>query len=102
MTQQQQQQQDEEPPSKKSKIYPTHFPANLAPSTHATFREFLTNQVKESLGEEEKTLIDFLYNHILKGKATSELLAELQMVLEEESNGFLEAVWAKVNELSNI
>jgi hypothetical protein len=51
------------------------------------------------MGEEEATLIDFLYTHILQGKATSELLQELQVVLEEEADGFLKAVWSKVQEL---
>lgn len=51
------------------------------------------------MGEEEATLIDFLYNHILRGKATSELLQELQDLVEEEADGFLKAVWTKVQEI---
>jgi len=51
------------------------------------------------MGEEEATLIDFLYSHILEGKATSELLQELQVVLEEEADSFLKAVWVKVQEV---
>jgi hypothetical protein len=105
MTQPQQQQQEEgEPANKRAKSspYPDNFPATLAPSTHGLLRDFLTNQVKESLGEEEATLIDFLYNHILQGKSTSELLQELQVVLEEESEGFLQLVWAKVDELVKV
>ena len=105
MTQQQQDGEGgDEPPNKKAKSssYPENFPSTLAPSTHGPLREFLTNQVKESLGEEEKTLIDFLYNHILQGKATSQLLQELQVVLEEESEGFLQLVWAKVDELAKV
>jgi hypothetical protein len=105
MTQQQQQQEEGgEPPNKRSKSssYPENFPPTLAPSTHGPLREFLTNQVKESLGEEETTLIDFLYNHILQGRATSQLLQELQVVLEEESDGFLQLVWAKVDELAKV
>ncbi|KAL3925813.1 MAG: hypothetical protein SGILL_000161 [Bacillariaceae sp.] len=91
----------DEPPSKKAKTYPTNFPA-LSPATHGALSEFLTNKVKESLGEEEKSLVDFLYSHILQGKATSELLQELKMVLEEESESFLQTVWAKVTELEAI
>jgi hypothetical protein len=102
MTQQATTTSDQGPATKKSKTYPTNFPATLAPSTHAILRDFLTNQVRESLGEEETTLIDFLYNHILQGKPTSELLQELQVVLEEESEGFLQAVWAKIDELAKV
>jgi hypothetical protein len=106
MTQQQQEEDGGdtgEPTAKRSRpSYPTNFPATLAPSTHAALRDFLRNQVIESLGEEEATLIDFLYKHILQGKATSELLQELQVVLEEESESFLEAVWAKVDELAKV
>ena len=106
MTQQQQQQQtsnNDEPSAKKQKTsnesYPSHFPSTLPQASHSLLRQFLANQVKESMGEEEATLIDFLYTHILQGKATSELLQELQAVLEEEADGFLKAVWAKVQEI---
>jgi hypothetical protein len=93
--------EQEAPPSKKTKtdeMYPTNFPP-LPPSTHLMLREFLSQKIKEYLGEEEATLIDFLHAHILQGKATSELLKELQMVLEEESATFLEQLWVKVREL---
>ena len=103
MTQQQQQQQagtaaTDEPSNKKLKMddYPLNFPPNLPESCHATLRQFLANEVKNSLGEEEATLIDFLYKHILQGKATAELLQELKVVLEEEADAFLKAVWSKV------
>lgn len=105
MTQQQQQAgaSGREPASKKAKTsaseYPSHFPSTLPPSSHPVLRQFLANQVKESMGEEEATLIDFLYTHILQGKATSELLQELEVVLEEEADAFLKAVWAKVREI---
>jgi hypothetical protein len=104
MTKQKQQEattEPEEPVTKKTKNYPTNFPSNLPPSSHVMLRDFLTARVKESLGEEEMTLIDFLYNHILQGKPTSELLQELQMVLEEESDGFLKELWAKLDELTS-
>ena len=101
-----QQQPEDEPISKKiktedssSSTYPSHFPSTLPQSSHAMLRQFLANQVQESMGVEEATLIDFIYSHILQGKATSELLQELQVVLEEEADGFLKAVWAKVQEI---
>ena len=101
-----QQQPEDEPTSKKiktedssSSTYPSHFPSTLPQSSHAMLRQFLANQVQESMGVEEATLIDFIYSHILQGKATSELLQELQVVLEEEADGFLKAVWAKVQEI---
>jgi len=101
MTQQQQQAESaDEPSNKKLKLdYPLNFPPNLPVSCHATLRQFLANEVKNSLGEEEATLIDFLHKHILQGKATAELLQELKVVLEEEADAFLKAVWSKVKEL---
>jgi len=104
MTQQQQQQgqpaAEEEPSAKRAKTvaHPSNFPS-LPPSTHTTLREFLSKQIQEYLGEEEKTLIDFLHSHIIQGKPTKDLLSELQMVLEEEAPAFLEALWEKVYEL---
>lgn len=91
-----------DPPSKKQKTgvkYPTNFPPTLPQSTHAPLKQFLTKKVEESLGEADNTLIDFLYGHILGGKETSQLLEEIQVVLEEEAYEFLDAVWAKVHEL---
>jgi hypothetical protein len=103
MTKQQTASTSDAPASKKARTtteqYPSHFPAALPPASHPVIRQFLANQVKESMGEEEATLIDFLYTHILQGKATSELLQELQVVLEEEADGFLKAVWTKVQEI---
>mmetsp|Transcript_12576 Transcript_12576/g.30432 ORF Transcript_12576/g.30432 Transcript_12576/m.30432 type:complete len:494 (-) Transcript_12576:77-1558(-) len=93
------------PASKKQKTggpaqsHPTNFPPTLPQSTHEPLKQFLTKQVEESLGEADNTLIDFLYGHILGGKETSQLLEELQVVLEEEATAFLDAVWAKVHEL---
>mmetsp|Transcript_2724 Transcript_2724/g.7468 ORF Transcript_2724/g.7468 Transcript_2724/m.7468 type:complete len:409 (-) Transcript_2724:206-1432(-) len=96
---------DDEPDAKKARTttggYPSHFPSSLPPASHPVLRRFLANQVKESMGEEEATLIDFLHGHILQGKATSELLQELRVVLEEEADGFLKAVWSKVQELQH-
>ena len=103
MTQQHQQQQqpDKEPAAKKLKTEP-HYPATFPPlpaSTHIVLREFLSKQIQEYLGEEEATLIDFLHSHILQGKATSELLEEVKLVLEEESPAFMEALWKQIEEL---
>jgi len=94
-------QQSDEPAAKRIKKeegHPANFPP-LPPSTYPQLREYLSKQVVESLGEEEPTLIDFLYNHIIQSKAASELLQELQMVLEEEAPAFLEALWTKIGEL---
>jgi hypothetical protein len=98
-----QQQQSDGPASKKAKTgdYPAIFPP-ISPSTYTQLRDYLRQQVREVLGEEEATLIDFLYNHIIQGKATSELLQELQMVLEEEANNFLKSLWNKVYELQQL
>jgi hypothetical protein len=114
MTQQQAQQSQEEegeqPAAKKLKTssttsatassspYPSSFPP-LPASTHTILREFLSKQIQEYLGEEEATLIDFLHAHILNGKATSELVDEVKLVLEEESPAFMEALWKRIAEL---
>lgn len=101
MTQQQQGEESTgEPTTKKAKTTEelTNFPS-LPDSTHTELREFLQTQIKEYVGEEDTTLIDFLQNHIVGGKAVSDLLSELQMVLEEEANVFLQQLWTKVEEL---
>lgn len=103
MTSQEQAQDQEqnEPPSKRPKEdHPLNFPP-LPPTTHAPLREFLAAQVQEALGEQEAELIHFLHSHIIGGKATAEMLQELQMVLEEEATAFLQAVWDKVREFEN-
>lgn len=112
MTQQQPEGTDgEEPVSKRTRAsdaaaaatggrHPARFPPSLPPSAHGALRTFLTAQVRESLGEEETTLIDFVYTHVLGGGATSDLLQELQVVLEDEADGFLDTVWAKVDDLT--
>jgi hypothetical protein len=93
---------EEEPSAKRSKLsnqqHPLTFPP-LPPSTHAILRDFLTQQIVQYLGEEEKTLIDFLHTHILNGKDTAGLVKELQMVLEEETPAFVETLWTKIYEL---
>lgn len=97
---QQQQAAPEEPSAKRAKTggHPTDFPP-LPPSIYPQLREYLSQQVRESLGEEDNTLIEFLYNHIVQAKAAADLLQELKIVLEEEANSFLEALWQKVFEL---
>jgi hypothetical protein len=96
----QQQPATEEPAAKrvKNEGHPTNFPP-LPSSVYPQLREYLSQQVRESLGEEDTTLIDFLYSHIVHTKAAADLLQELQIVLEEEANGFLETLWKKVYEL---
>lgn len=91
------------PASKRAKTddepnHPANFPP-LPPSTHAPLKEFVAQKVQEALGEEEAELIQFVHSHVVGGKATAELLQELQMVLEEEAGPFLQAVWQKVGEL---
>lgn len=94
---------EDAPANKKSKTtadnYPSHFPSALPASSLTVLRQFVATQVRESLGIEDATLIEFIYTHIIQGKATSELLQELRVVLEEEADGFLDAVWTKVKEI---
>jgi hypothetical protein len=77
-----------EPPAKKQKT--------LDP---ATLRDFVAHQIKSLMGEEEATLIDFIVKHVTEEKPMVGLIEELQPVLEEDTNKFVEALQAKMKEL---
>lgn len=92
----------EEPPSKKAKVDSSvAFPSIMAPESRDNLRSYISQQIKQYLGEEEATLIDFIYNHVIEMKTGQELLPELIDVLgEDEGNDFFNKLWGKVQELS--
>jgi inosine/xanthosine triphosphate pyrophosphatase family protein len=83
----QQQQSDDGPPqAKRIKIDPT------------VLRDFVAQQIKQLLGEEEATLIDFILNHVSADKPLAALQEELKPVLEEDTGLFLDALKAKLQD----
>ena len=74
------------------------FPA-LPEETTAILRTFMANQIKQYMGEEEATLIDFLYQQVVARATVAKLLQELQPVLEEDAPVFAQELWNKVHEL---
>jgi len=97
-----------EPPTKRAKtdsVPPPPMEATatfpmLPPDSHADLRTYITSQIKQYMGEEEATLIEFLCKHVLTpGTTVSKLLEELQPVLDEDANVFAQELWTKVHEL---
>lgn len=113
MTQQQQQQQIEEPQPKRVKTdsdinvpentSPTfvNFPPIVDPSSIEQLRTFIAKEIKQLLGEEEATLIEFIHQHIVQQKSVQSLLPDLEQVLEEDAAQFLDALQRKSMELSS-
>ena len=87
-----------EPPSKRFKPDDS-FPFIPVPS-HATLRDFIASQIRNFLGEEEATLIDFIFHHVTSQKTVEGLLPELKDVLDEDANACLQAVFEKSHELA--
>lgn len=87
-----------EPAAKKPKL--AGFAA-LPAAQHAPLRTWIAAAIVEYLGEEEATLIDFIVRHVVERKAPDHLLPELKEVLEEDADGFLDKLVAKVAELSS-
>ena len=102
MTQQQQQAAaSEEPLSKHPKLsLEQPFPA-VSDANAADLRTFMAASIQEYLGQEEATLIDFIYQHVLAQKTPEQLVPDLKQVLDEDADAFLEALFLnKVHELS--
>lgn len=97
---------DDEPLAKKPKL--------SVPIDETKLRAHVAQQITHYMGVEEATLIDFCVKHVLAltsqedqtTRATQEvatwegLTSELQQVLEEDTNAFVEALQRKVKELS--
>lgn len=78
----------------------SHFPL-LKDHQTPGIRKFVKEQIVEYLGEEEATLIDFVMNYLKKGEEDRQiqgLLEEMVMVLEEDSEPFVLALFRKVVE----
>lgn len=90
----------DEPPTKRAKLtHETAVDTNfviLPESLHGTLRAFIASQIKELLGEEEATLIDFIFKHVVEGKSYAALQEELAVVLEEDAPAFVETLKQKV------
>ena len=81
------------------------FPAlPSTPAVQEPLRAFLASQIKQYMGEEEATLMDFLYKQVTRSPATTvaKLLEELQPVLEEDAPVFAQELWNKVHELLSL
>mmetsp|Transcript_13567 Transcript_13567/g.20027 ORF Transcript_13567/g.20027 Transcript_13567/m.20027 type:complete len:409 (+) Transcript_13567:47-1273(+) len=81
----------EEPPQKKIK---------LGDDLIKVLRPFIAQQIAHYMGEEEETLIDFILKHVMEEKPIHpDLVTELQPVLEEDTNSFLQALETKLKQL---
>lgn len=88
----------QQPPDSEAQ-YRGPFPAIPSPKQDR-LREFIGRQIEKYLGEREETLVEFVFKHVMEGKTGEGLLPELRDVLEEDSEGFLAALWEEVKELS--
>ena len=59
-------------------------------------RVWVTDKIIEYLGEEETTMIDFVLHQVTKRCAPQDMLEELTMVLDEDAEGFVVALWQKL------
>jgi PWI domain len=87
----------DEPPAKKVKLDVSNpllsFPS-IPPQQTSALRQFISDRIKHYLGEEEASLIDFVYNHVVQGnKTVSALIPELTDVLDEDATPFLESIY---------
>ncbi|CAB9531546.1 expressed unknown protein [Seminavis robusta] len=94
------------PPAKRARVAelpsmePTATFPELPAAAHDTLRAFVSSQIKQYMGEEEATLIDFLLKLVLDPQTTvAKLMEELQPVLEEDAPVFAQELWKKVHEL---
>ena len=98
-----------EPPTKRPRTSDAAEPApvmestasfpSLPPSVHDILRAFVASQIKHYMGEEEATLVDFLFKLVITQTTVAKLMDELQPVLEEDAPVFAQELWAKVHEL---
>jgi RNA-binding protein 25 len=56
-------------------------------------RPWVIKKIMEYLGEEEKTLVDFILSKIAGHKPPTEILDQLSLVLDEEAEGFVIKLW---------
>jgi len=89
----------EEPPAKRVKLDTSQAFPTLPATKRDELRQFISQSIQHYVGEPEQTLIDFCLQHVLDQKSGQELLPELEEVLEEDANSFLQGLWDKVQEL---
>jgi len=58
-----------------------------------SLRRWVSNKIIEYLGEEEKTMIDFVLDQISKRCTSTKMLEEMGMVLDEDAEGFVRELW---------
>lgn len=95
--QEEEEEEQDEPPTKRMK--PDDWqsqPLLVPPAAMPAFRDFIAAQIQHLLGEAEASLVDFL----CQGKSVTQILPELQDVLEEDAEGFCERLFGKVQELN--
>lgn len=56
-------------------------------------KSWVTKKIMEYLGEEEKTLIDFIMGKIVSHTAPADILQQLTLVLDEEADIFVVKMW---------
>lgn len=86
------------PPPKRSRLEDvTSFEGMVvSPTQHHVVREWITALIREYLGVEEVTLVDFVHDHVIQGKAVQALHDELKQVLEEDATAFCERLITKL------
>ena len=90
------------PPAKKVKLDLSNpaiaFPA-IPSHQHDALCQFIAAQIQKYLGEEEATLIDFVFQYVMQQKSVAALLPELP--LDEDAAPFMSAVYKRAVELSS-
>lgn len=56
-------------------------------------RPWVTKKIIEYLGQEEKTLIDFILSKIREHVAANDLVEQLKLILDEEATAFVIKLW---------
>jgi len=71
------------------------------PSRHEpTLHTYITSKIKNLLGEEESTLIEFLFQNTIKSKMSPQsLIDELFLVLEDDANKFVLDLYSYIQTL---
>ncbi|GAX27141.1 hypothetical protein FisN_13Lh309 [Fistulifera solaris] len=89
-----------EPPTKRMKTDDWQSQPLFVPTEARTqFRDFVAAQIQQLLGEPEVSLVDFVCQQVQEQKTVTQLLPELQDVLEEDAVNFCERLYEKVQEL---
>lgn len=67
----------------------------------ASLKKWISDKIVEYLGEEEETLIDFIINQTLsEDTKKSDMMEEMQQVLDEDAEGFVKDLYSKVLDLA--